>query len=249
MVFRGDKEQYINYRLASEPSTGSLAKSYGISSIPVYGTILYGREAAKGGWTGSEIGWMSLSVGADIAMIVPPIGMAARAAIPARAGIMAGRLTTFSRIANVARTAFKTPKAFFTGFKFKTPIGGSARTIITGVGGKAGKKATTFFTPATGLKSGVRSFVKNIKYPFQHPVATAKSFRGLTTGSMVYPSVRMPLKSVRPLDMVKAEGRITGNVKVTDVMESMKYKGPASTIQSYGAKAVEKVYGPEIFGI
>jgi len=240
VVFHGTQSEYRAYRVSQGPTVGETGKEFGLSMIPVYGTVRYAQQvsASEGGWTPGAIGMMAGSVVADIAMIVPPIGMAARAALPARAGIIAGRLAPLTRIGNVARTIIRTPKAFTTGFKFKTPIGGPTRTIVTG----------GFFTPSTGFKSGIRSFIKNIKYPIRHPIATTKAIGGLTTGSKVYPSIRAPLKIVGALDVVKAQGRITGNVPVKDVMESMKYKGPSATIQKYGAKAVEKVYGPEIFG-
>jgi len=64
--------------------------------IPIYGTYKYAKQAGEDGkWTPSEVGWMAASVAADVAMIVPPIGMAARAAIPVRAGIAAGRLYSY----------------------------------------------------------------------------------------------------------------------------------------------------------
>jgi len=88
--------------------------------------------------------------------------------------------------------------------------------------------------PALGL--GFRSFIKNIKYPFQHPRATVGSLRGLSTGTKVYPTVRAPFKLVGALDTVKSTGRISGTVPAKDVMKSVKYEGPSATYSEIWGK-------------
>ncbi len=222
VIFEGTKEQYREYRLAQEPTLKETGVSFGTSMIPVYGTIRYGQEVAKGGWTPSEVGWMAASVGADIAMIVPPIGMAARAALPVRAGITTGR----------ASVIFKTAASVF---KVKPRI---VRPTFGGIAG--------------GLKKGAVEYGKSIAYPFRHPKITAAALRGLGTGTMTFPMSglgKLPTtitSTVRPIPTgsVKVKG---GKIVLTKDVILLAESDLPGAVNVYGRSAVEKVMGKGIF--
>ncbi len=99
VVFHGSFSDYKTYRTRQSPTLREAGKGFGISMIPVYGTIKYGQQAAIGGWTWGERGMMAASIAGDIAMIVPPSGMAARAALPGRAGITTGMASVIFKTA------------------------------------------------------------------------------------------------------------------------------------------------------
>jgi len=157
VMFSGGMSDYKAWRSRQSGGLGEIGKNFGMSMIPVYGTIQYGRQAAKDGWTPSEVGWMAASVGGDIAMIVPPLGAAAKAAIPVRAGVTAGRASI------VARTAASV-------FKIRPKL---VKPTFKGVLG--------------GLKTGVAEYGKALAYPFRHRRATIGALRGLSTGKMTFP--------------------------------------------------------------
>lgn len=113
VVFKGNRTQYVDWRLEQEPTLKETGKEFGLSMIPIYGTYRYWKEARKGGWTKQEIGIMAASIGADILTIVPPIGAVARmATVPSKAVGVGARLSTVGKSAGtLAKLALRSPFA------------------------------------------------------------------------------------------------------------------------------------------